>query len=92
MTLNNIAPTILMYKYLMGSCVEYNGRPIHRGAISRTQNKKFLNGTFKNKKIIYKNINSTYKLNYIPTNISISTKSGITKYGKFSIKVKFNNI
>lgn len=90
MNISNIPMNILMFKYLTGWAIQFNGRLASSKAISRTNSIKLLVGTFRNKKYLWSNINNNYKLNYIPANNNISNYSSINKNGKYNIKVKLN--
>nr|YP_009444466.1 ribosomal protein S3 [Torulaspora microellipsoides]APD15089.1 ribosomal protein S3 [Torulaspora microellipsoides] len=92
MNINNIPMNILMFKYLTGWSITFNGRLASSKSISRSETQKVLVGTFRNKNYLWSNINNIYKLNYIPANHNISNTSNINKNGKYNIKVKLNYI
>lgn len=92
LNINNIPMNILMFKYLTGWSILFNGRLASSKAISRTNTLRILIGTFRNKKYLWGHINNNYKLNYIPANHNISNLSNINKNGKYNIKVKLNYI
>nr|YP_009155517.1 ribosomal protein S3 [Torulaspora globosa]AJG03042.1 ribosomal protein S3 [Torulaspora globosa] len=92
MNINNIPMNILMFKYLTGWSITFNGRLSTSKSISRSETQKVLVGTFRNKNYLWSNINNMYKLNYISANHNLSNTSNINKNGKYNIKVKLNYI
>lgn len=88
----NIPINILMFKYLTGWSITFNGRLSTSKSISRSETHKILVGTFRNKNYLWSNINNKYKLNYIPANHNLSNMSNVNKNGKYNIKVKLNYI
>nr|YP_009154754.1 ribosomal protein S3 [Torulaspora delbrueckii]AJG03029.1 ribosomal protein S3 [Torulaspora delbrueckii] len=92
MDIYNIPMNILMFKYLTGWSITFNGRLSTSKSISRSETQKILVGTFRNKNYLWSNINNKYKLNYIPANHNLSNMSNVNKNGKYNIKVKLNYI
>nr|YP_009444448.1 ribosomal protein S3 [Torulaspora quercuum]APD15054.1 ribosomal protein S3 [Torulaspora quercuum]ATV99304.1 ribosomal protein S3 [Torulaspora quercuum] len=92
MNIYNIPMNILMFKYLTGWSITFNGRLSTSKSISRSETQKVLVGTFRNKNYLWSNINNMYKLNYISANHNLSNMSNINKNGKYNIKVKLNYI
>lgn len=90
--INNLPMNILMFKYLTGWSVTYNGRLSANKSISRSETHKLLVGTFRNKNYLWSNMNNLYKLNYIPANHNLSSNHNINKNGTYNIKVKLNFI
>nr|APD15072.1 ribosomal protein S3 [Torulaspora quercuum] len=92
MNIYNIPMNILMFKYLTGWSITFNGRLSTSKSISRSETQKVLVGTFRNKNYLWSNITNMYKLNYISANHNLSNMSNINKNGKYNIKVKLNYI
>lgn len=90
--INNLPINILIFKYLTGWSVTYNGRLSANKSISRSETHKLLIGTFRNKNYLWSNINNIYKLNYISANHNLSNNYNINKNGTYNIKVKLNFI
>lgn len=90
--INNLPMNILMFKYLTGWSVTYNGRLSANKSISRSETHKLLVGTFRNKNYLWSNMNNLYKLNYISANHNLSSNHNINKNGTYNIKVKLNFI
>ncbi|AQZ19160.1 RPS3 (mitochondrion) [Zygosaccharomyces parabailii] len=88
----NLPMNILMFKYLTGWSVTYNGRLSANKSISRSETHKLLVGTFRNKNYLWSNMNNLYKLNYISANHNLSSNHNINKNGTYNIKVKLNFI
>lgn len=90
--INNLPINILMFKYLTGWSVTYNGRLSANKSISRSETHKLLVGTFRNKNYLWSNMNNLYKLNHISANHNLSSNHNINKNGTYNIKVKLNFI
>lgn len=87
---DEIAKSLVMFKYLVGVQIVGKGRSAVHAAIARAQAYKMSRGTFRNKVFDSKILGNRYDLNHLQSNISESNSTIVGKYGKFNIFLKTN--